>query len=147
MKKILGWALALLAGGGVGGGSAYAALTLLGPGQAAAAHAQAKPEPTHFVPVGKVLAPLVTADGRLAGYESFEVQLEVAEDKAEEVGSHLPLLLNAINMRTYRTPMAAGPDGLIPDLGLFRKVAMESAAEAFGAGTVRSVAVTAALPG
>lgn len=146
MKKILFLLVTLLAGLGLGGGAAYATVMLLGPkpaGAAAAAHAEVEPS---FVDAGKVLAPLVFADGRLSGYVQFQVQLEVPADKAEFVAARMPLLLHAINMRTYRTPMAAGPDGLIPDLETFRKVVMTAAPEAFGAGVLRKVAVTQANP-
>jgi hypothetical protein len=102
--------------------------------------------PAVFVPAGKVLTPLVSKDGRLAGYESFKVELEVNADRAEDVQARLPLLLNAINMRTYRTPMAAGPDGLLPNIATFRKVVMEAAEEAFGKGVVRRAAITEATP-
>jgi hypothetical protein len=146
MKKILFLLVTLLAGLGLGGGAAYATVMLLGPkpaGAAAAAHAEVEPS---FVDAGKILAPLVFADGRLSGYVQFQVQLEVPADKAEFVAARMPLLLHAINMRTYRTPMAAGPDGLIPDLDTFRKVVMTAAPEAFGAGVLRKVAVTQANP-
>ena len=144
MKKILFLLAILLAGLGLGGGAAYATVLLLGPrAPAAGAHAQVEPS---FVDVGKILAPLVFADGRLSGYVQFQVQLEVPADKAEFVAARLPLLLHAINMRTYRTPMAAGPDGLIPDIETFRKVVMAAGPEAFGAGILRKVAVTQANP-
>jgi len=145
MKKILFLFVILLAGLGLGGGAAYATVMLLGPGTSAAGATHYEVEPS-FVDAGKILAPLVFADGRLSGYVQFQVQLEVPADKAEFVAARLPLLLHAINMRTYRTPMAAGPDGLIPDLETFRKVVMAAAPEAFGAGVLRKVAVTQANP-
>jgi len=145
MKKILFLLTILLAGLCLGGGAAYATVMLLGP-QAPKAAAHADDVEPSFVDGGKVLAPLVFADGRLSGYVQFSIQLEVPADKTEFVAARLPLLLHAINMRTYRTPMAAGPDGLIPDLETFRKVVMAAAPEAFGAGVLRKVAVTQANP-
>lgn len=148
MKKILFLLTVLLSGLGLGGGAAYATVLLLGaqaPSTASATHVDDKVEPS-FVDAGKILAPLVFADGRLSGYVQFQVQLEVPADKAEFVSARLPLLLHAINMRTYRTPMAAGPDGLIPDLETFRKVVITAAPEAFGPGVLRKVAVTQANP-
>lgn len=146
MKKILFLLAILLSGLGLGGGAAYTTVLLLGAqAPAAAARADDKVEPS-FVDAGKILAPLVFADGRLSGYVQFQVQLEVPAGKAEFVSARLPLLLHAINMRTYRTPMAAGPDGLIPDLETFRKVVMAAAPEAFGPGVLRKVAVTQANP-
>ena len=96
--------------------------------------------------IGEILAPLGFADGRLFGYVTFECQLEVTEGTGEDVGARLPLLLNAVNMRTYRAPLASGPDGLVPSLGAFRRVVMEAAAEVYGKDVVRSVAVTRAAP-
>ncbi|WP_380874072.1 hypothetical protein ACFB49_45600 [Sphingomonas sp. DBB INV C78] len=139
MKKLILGALVLTVGMGVGGGAAYGTSLVLGPKQ------KAQP-PLEFVPTGPVLAPLVFGDGRLASYVSFEVQLEVAGDKREIVEAKLPVLLNAINMRTYRTPMASGPDGLVPSLSAFRKVVLEAAAEAYGKDVVRRAVVTQASP-
>lgn len=150
MKKILFLIVVLLAGIGTGGGAAYATVQLFGlgarPAAQAAAPAPEKTVPTQFVPTGKILAPLVFGDGRLAGYVSFEVQIEVEEGQADFIKARLPLLLHAINMRTYRTPMAAGPDGMLPNLETFRKVVMAAAAEAFGPKVVRKAAVTSATP-
>ena len=81
MKKILFLIVTLLAGLGLGGGAAYATVMLLGPKPAAAAAAHDEVEPS-FVDAGKILAPLVFADGRLSGYVQFQVQLEVPADKA-----------------------------------------------------------------
>jgi len=146
MKKALFLLIVLLAGLGLGGGAAFATMLVLGPshqGEGAQAPEDAK---VNFVPAGKVLAPLVFADGHLAGYVQFDVELEVPQDKSEFVTDRLPLLLHAINMRTYRTPMAAAPDGMLPDIEVFRKVVLQAAQEAFGAPIVRKVAVTAASP-
>lgn len=144
MKKALFLLAVVLAGLGLGGGAAFATVLLLGPKDASAA--AASDAATGFVDGGKVLAPLVFADGRLSGYVEFQIQLQVPDDKAEYVTARLPLLLHAINMRTFRTPMAAGPDGLLPNLEAFRKVVLDAAPEAFGAGVVRKVAVTKATP-
>ncbi|MDG2534004.1 flagellar basal body-associated FliL family protein [Sphingomonas sp. HITSZ_GF] len=148
MKKILFSLIVLLAGLGLGGGAALGTLMILGPRPA---HAESKAAEDAdaamaFVPVDKLLAPLVTADGRLTGYVQFQFTLEVPEDKAPDVTKRLPLLLHAINMRTFKTPMAAGPDGMVPGLEQFRKVVEAAAPEAFGAGVVRKVAITQATP-
>jgi len=148
MKKILFSVIVLLAGLGLGGGAALGTLMILGPRPAHAETkaAEAQDEAAAFVPVDKLLAPLVTADGRLTGYVQFQFDLEVAEDKTAEVTKKLPLLLHAINMRTFKTPMSAGPDGLLPSLDQFRKVVEAAAPEAFGPGVVRKVAITQATP-
>ena len=144
MKKVLFLLATMLAGLGAGGGAAYATVSIMGP--AKPGHAEVEQAPPSFVDGGKVLAPLVFADGRLSGYVQFQIQLEVPTDKTEFVTPRLPLLLHAINMRTFKTPMAAGPDGQLPDVEQFRKVVMSASSEAFGAGTVRKVAITAATP-
>ena len=146
MKKILFLLIVLLAGLGLGGGAAFATMLVLGPNHAQKDAPEASDTKTSFVPTGKVLAPLVFPDGHLAGYVQFEIQLEVAQDKSEFVTDRMPMLLHAINMRTYRTPMAAGPDGMLPDLETFRRVVLQASQEAFGAPIVRKVAVTAASP-
>jgi hypothetical protein len=146
MKKILVPLGVLILGTGVGGGAAFGTSMIVGGKEHGAASAAAAPEATSFVPADKVIAPLVMADGRLAGYVSFEVQLQVPTDKVEEVTAKLPLLLHAINMRTYHTPMAAGPDGMLPDIGVFRKVVEDAGSEAFGPGVLRKAAVTQAEP-
>lgn len=143
MKKLVLSLLVLIAGGAVGGGAAYG-VNAWAPAKPAKAEAQA--ETTAFVPAGKILAPLVFPDGRLSGYVSFEVQLEVAAAEAETVRQRMPLLLHAVNLRTYRTPMASGPDGMLPNIEVFRTVIMESAPTAFGPNVVRRAAITQAAP-
>lgn len=140
MKKLLGGVVALILGVGVGGASAY------GVGLIRPEDGRAVVTKTEFVPTGTMLAPLIFPDGRLSGYVSFEVQLEVAAGEGEAVKAQLPLLLNAVNMRTYRTPMASGRDGLIPGLDAFRKVVLDAAGETYGADKVRRVVVTQASP-
>jgi hypothetical protein len=144
MKKLLLPLLVLLAGAGVGGGAAYGTGLLVGPHPAGAR--APKQEKTGFIAATKITAPLVLADGRLSGYVTFDVSLEVPLTETGTVTDRLPLFLHAVNMRTFRTPMAAGPDGLLPDLGTFRAVCMEAADEAFGPHVVRMAAITNAVP-
>lgn len=146
MKKLFLPLLVLIAGAATGGAAAYGAGQVMGPPSPPGAAARDDSEETSFVPVTKITAPLVMADGRLSGYVSFDVELKVPIDKADFVRERLPLLLHAINMRTYRTPMAAGPDGMLPEIGVFRKIVMDAAPEAFGPGVVRMAAVTHAVP-
>lgn len=146
MKKILLPLAVLVAGAGVGGGAAYGTRLLTGPSGAAAPKAAAASVKTGFVDAHQIVAPLVRPDGHLAGYVSFDASLEVPLDEVDRVTARLPLLLDAINMQTYRTPMAAGPDGLLSDLATFRRVVDAAAAQAYGPGVVRFVAVTNALP-
>lgn len=147
MKPLILFPLLLLAGLGVGGGTAMSVRVLM-------PASPAGPAPTHaveavatiFTPTGKILAPLVFADGRLSGYVTFEVQLETTDTDVAFVTARLPVLLNAVNMRTFRSPMASGPDGMLPNLDVFRKLVAEASTEAFGPGIVRRVVVTQAAP-
>lgn len=146
MKKILGIVLMPILGAALGGGTAVATNHFLGPPQAKAAKTKPEPEPTSFVAAKEVLAPLVLSDGRLAGYFKFDIGLEVPAKDEAAITAKLPLLLHAINMRTYRTPLAAGADGMLPDLRRLRDVVREAAPEAFGKGVVQRVAITRAEP-
>ncbi|HEU0066179.1 MAG TPA: hypothetical protein VFQ57_02945 [Sphingomonas sp.] len=145
MKKILSLLILLVAGLAVGGGAGFATVRYIAPPKGAAAETK-EAAPTGFVAAEKVLAPLVLGDGRLAGYVVFDAQLEVPAAKVDELTAKLPLLLHAINMRTYRTPMAAGNDGMLPDLVALKGVVTKAAAEAFGRGAVSRVAITRAEP-
>jgi len=144
IMKILMPVGVLVAGLGAGAGAAVVAVQVAGPAKPRAAHA-AKEEKTEFVPVPHIIAPLVFADGRLSSYVAFDVQLEVPVDKVEFATARLPLLLDAITMRTYRTPMAAGPDGMLPDVATFRELVKTAAAQSLGPDLVRKVAVTKAV--
>lgn len=147
MKTLPLAALLLVAGLGIGSGSAFGTAFLLKSADPPAkAATPAPPEAPNFVPTGLILSPLVSPTGRLAGYVQFEAMLQTAPDQAEFVKARLPLLMHAINMRTYRTPMTSGPDGLLPNLETFRALVMASAAEAFGPGLVKRVAIQKAIP-
>lgn len=146
VKRIVIGLAAVVAGLGVGAGGAWAAWRFL-PQYVSGGHAQPTKGATEFVPPFQVLAPLVATDGRLTGYTSFELQLEVPQGESDTIGAKLPLLMDAVNKRTYRTPMASGPDGMLPGLDAFRRVVMDAAAEVYGKDVVRSVAVTRASPG
>ena len=146
MKRAVLAPVLLLAGLCVGGGTAFAVHSLLPPAAAAVASRKTDAIDTSFTPTGKILAPLVFADGRLSGYVSFEVQLETTDADVAFVTARMPLLLNAINMRTFRVPMASGPDGMLPNLETFHKIVMESSDEAFGPNVVRRAVITQATP-
>lgn len=146
MKKLLTLLMVLLLGLGVGGGAAYGLALVLGPPPAPDAHIEHKKVETAFVPTGALVAPIVTGDGNLSGYASFEMQLEVAEADEAEVTAQIPLLLHAINMRTYRTPMAAGKQKILPDLDVLSRIAMEAATSSLGKGKVVRVVVMSARP-
>lgn len=146
IKKALG-AIALLAAGlGVGSGAGFATTMLLGQPSKTAPEKAPKIETT-FVEVDEVVAPLVLPDGeRLAGYVSFQLALEVADDQADIIAARLPVLRHEINMRAYLKPMASGPDGTLPTLEIFRKVVIEAADVAFGEGAVKSIAIARVNP-
>lgn len=145
MKRALLIPLALIGGLAIGGGAAFGVSLVAPAGGAAETPAEHVVE-TEFVTTGPVLTPLVFADGRFAGYVAIEVQLEVPIAEAEPVRLRMPLLLHAINMQTFRTPMATGPDGQIPDLEAYRRLVLAAAPKAFGAGVVRRAAITQARP-
>lgn len=149
MKRALSLLLLLILGVAIGGGAGYGAVLLFakpGGSEPKAAATPAAEPPRSFVSSAKILAPLVFSDGRLAGYVNFDVSLEVESDKADMVTSKLPLMLHAINMRTWRTPLATGPDGLLANIGGFRDVVRAASTEAFGEGTVKRIAITRAEP-
>ncbi len=145
MKSFVLYPIILVAGLGVGGGAAYAVHILI-PGEPGKPAAEPAPVDTTFTPAGKVLAPLVFVDGRLSGYVTFEVQLETTSADVAFITPRLPLLLNAINMRTFRAPMASGPDGMLPNLSVFQKLVLDASNEAFGRNIVRRVVITQASP-
>ncbi len=140
MKKILFSGLVLILGVGTGGAAAYATSYII-----AEQHARAD-RATDFVPTGPILAPLVFADGRLSGYVLFEAQIEVPSDQSDTVKKQMPLLLDAVNMRTFRTPMASGPDGMVPGVDAFRRVLLDAAIKTYGQAAIRKVVVTQATP-
>lgn len=142
-KKHLKPLLILLGGIAVGGASGYISKQYGAPIEVAKdEHVE-----TAFVEVDDIVAPLVLPDGkRLAGYVSFKLALEVPLEESEEITSRLPLLLHEINMRTYRKPMASGPDGTLPTLEIFRSIVEESSNVVFGQGAVRTIAIARATP-
>ena len=146
MKPALLIPIVLVAGLGVGGGTAFGMRFVLPAHEGGGKVAPPPKIDTAFVPTGKILAPLVSADGRLSGYVSFEVQLEATEANVEFVTARMPLLMNAINMRTFRSPMASGPDGVLPNLAVFQKIVTDSATEAFGPKVVRRAVIMQATP-
>lgn len=143
IRKIMIGLAALVGGCAIGGGGAYAVVTYA---PQFLSHAPKRPAETEFVPTGTMLAPLTFADGRLSGYVSFECQLEVPKGSAANVTAQLPVLLNAVNMRSYRQPLASGRDGMIPNLELFRRLVMDAAREVYGPGFVQRAVITQAAP-
>jgi hypothetical protein len=143
MNKLLVLLVLLVLGIGLGAGAAFGVAQFLGPPPAKAPPPKAE---TAFISAGILLAPIVAQDGRLSGYANFEVQLEVTADKQAEVTEKLPLLLHAVNLRTWMTPMAAEPDHILPDLRVLAQVVDAAAVESLGKGTVQRVVVTGAKP-
>jgi hypothetical protein len=101
---------------------------------------------TTFVPAGTILLPLVLPNGRLSGYVNITTQIEVTLAAQEKVRSDMPLLLDAINMRAYRTPLAAGADGQLPRVEAFRKLVLDAAIATFGREGVRRAVVMQVQP-
>lgn len=149
MKKLLLPLILLILGLGVGGGAAFGVGHFMGPPPAAGETAheeETAPVETAFIPAGIILAPIVAEDGNLSGYANFDVQLEVPVDKADEITARLPLLLHAVNLRAFRTPMAAGPQHMLPDLRIFAKMVEEAATESLGKDEVTRAVVISARP-
>lgn len=146
MKKLLLPLVLLLGGTALGGGAAYGTALLLGPPPEPGEEVEEKLGPSQVVTGGTLLAPLVFEDGRMAGYVSFDVELEVGSKDAERVASLRPLLAHEVNMRTFKVPLAAGPDGMIPDLYRLRQVVNEAATATFGEDVVRRTLITRAVP-
>lgn len=142
MKQLLIVVLALLLG--AGGGAA--GMHFLGPaGQQAekpAASAAPLPEESEILPPFKVRAPIVFSDGNLSTYARFSVQLVVRAETAEQAGEMQPLVINAINMRTFQAPLAQSPDGQIPSVQAFRDIVLASAQEVLGRSNVSKALVT-----
>ncbi|MGU3315137.1 hypothetical protein ACLBWH_06285 [Sphingomonas sp. M6A6_1c] len=101
---------------------------------------------TAFVPAGTILLPLVLPDGRLTGYVNITTQIEVTVAAQEKVSANMPLLLDAINMRAFRTPLASGADGQIPRIETFRKLVLDAAMATFGRDNVRRAVVLQVQP-
>ena len=141
MKKALIALVVTLLGVVVGGGAAYGTVQMLG-GKPLIALAN----PNVFLPTGPITAPLVSADGRLSGYVQFEAQLEVPGDRIADMRSRLPLLLDALTMRTFKAPMASGPDGMLPNIAIFRRVLGEAVRQVYGRNTVSKIVITQASP-
>lgn len=146
MKRFALLLMVLIAGLAAGGASAFAISWLHPTGGVAKPAEKSAPdadEVPEFVP-GEVLVPLVFGDGQLAGYADIKLQLRVAPGTGEDIKARLPLLLNAINLQTYRTPLASGADGRLPDLTAFRALVQRSADQALGRGTILQIAITEA---
>jgi hypothetical protein len=56
------------------------------------------------------------------------------------------LLLHAINMRAYRSPLAAGKQKIMPDLDTLSALVMEAANAAWGKGKLKTAVVVNARP-
>lgn len=101
---------------------------------------------SQFVTLGAMLVPMTLADGQFTGYFSAEPQLEVGIEDAEGVTARVPLVIHAVNVRAFRTPLASGPDGRLPDAAKLRAIVAEEAGKVLGKGVVRSVALTRMTP-
>lgn len=135
MLKLLALGLAGLA---TGAGAAVGAGQVMEGG--ALFRAEHAPE---FVATGPVVAPLVAGDGRLLGYFTFEAQVQVRGDQAARVRNGLPILLDAVNQRTFDAPIAGGPDGLVPRLTVVRTILQQESRRLFGP-AVMGVSITQA---
>jgi hypothetical protein len=143
MKTVYIATLVVIAGLFIGSGAGYATSIVMRGQQSAKREASTA---ITFVPTGKIIAPMIFPDGRLAGYVAFLVQLETRSSDAAFVTERLPLLMHGINMRTYRTPLTGDAFGSLPSIDAFRKLVLETCVEAFGRDRVQRVAVVQAMP-
>jgi hypothetical protein len=146
MKQILIAILCLLAGLGIGGGGTYAYAINVGLGGKPATE---RPDPAgenKMLAPFKIRAPITYEDGTLATYAVFKVQLVVKAESAEKAETDEALVINAINMRTFKTPLVKTEDGQIPDVEAFRKVIADAGTEALGKGVVANILITDIQP-
>jgi hypothetical protein len=150
MKKILFLLIVLLAGLGLGGGAAFATMLALGPrheaesrrrqGRCRGREGQLRADRQESW--RRSSSPTATSPAMSSSISSSKWP----QDKSDFVTARLPLLLHAINMRTYRTPMAAGARRAA---SRSRRVPQGRASGRPGSvrrAVVRKVAVTAATP-
>lgn len=146
MKKLL-WPIVLLSGVGTGAASSWGAAQFRGGPPEPSRHQVASDDADlTFVPSGALLVPVTLADGTLTAYVTIECSLQVSSADAESVKARIPLFLHAINMQTFRKPLAVGPDQRLPDLQVYRAIVQASAKKVFGSGTVRRLAITKIQP-
>lgn len=146
MKQVMIVILCLLAGLGIGAGGTYAYALNFGLGDETGPK---RPDPAgenKALAPFKVRAPITFEDGTLATYAVFKVQLVVKEEAALKAEEEEAKVINAINMRTFKTPLVKGPDGQIPDIESFRKVVAEAGTEALGKGVVANILITDVQP-
>ncbi|EZP48695.1 hypothetical protein [Sphingomonas sp. RIT328] len=140
MQKSLQLLLVPALGLAVGAGGAFAVRV------AQLAQESAAQRSSVFIPAGTILLPLVRPDGHLSGYVNVTTQIEVMTAAQDKVRADMPLLLDAINLRAYRTPLATGADGQFPRIEAFRKLVLESAIATFGADRVRRAVIMQVQP-
>lgn len=103
-------------------------------------------EETSFVSAGTIPIPLVLSDGRLGGYVDVTSQVEVSRAAEPDVRKRMPLMLDAVNMRAFQTPLARIPDGQIPRLDALRRMMQQAAVATFGRAAVRRVVIVRVSP-
>jgi hypothetical protein len=146
MRQILIAILCLISGIAAGGGGTYAYAVNFGLPDG---KGPKRPDPSGANKVlapFKIRAPITYEDGTLATYAVFKIQLVVKEEAAEKAEEKEAFLINAINMRTYKTPLVKSSDGQIADIETFRKVISDASAEALGKGVAANILITDVQP-
>ncbi len=110
MKKLLSLLLLIAAGLGLGGAGAWGVLRFMPKPPATAAI-----PPVRYVTAPVLAIPVVAKDGRLSGYVQITFQIETDEAHEAVVAADMPRFLDAVNRAAWATPIASGPDGLLPD--------------------------------
>lgn len=130
----------LLAGSG-GAAGAYAAM-----GARVEVVTPPKPAEIMYVDVGRMMVPLVDPNGDLVGYVAIEARMELLAENQAEVRDRLPVLQHEINMRSWKTGLAAGPDHMLLGTDNAMRLYKEAAAKAFGKHVVRRILLTSVTP-
>ena len=141
----------LVGGTGLLLGAASAAALLVSTGRIDLAEAATVPAsaavaaaPTSFVPVERMLLPVVRRDGSLAGYVYLDFTLEVPLSAREHVKHRLPLVRHAINLDAAHVSL--GDDAASIDVAAAATLARDAAREALGAERVLSAQILAIAP-
>lgn len=141
----------LVGGTGLLLGAASAAAMLVSTGRFDLAEAASGPAsvavaaaPTSFVPVERMLLPVVRRDGSLAGYVYLDFTLEVPADARDHVKHRLPLVRHAINLDAARVSL--GEDAAAVDVAAAATLARNAARSALGSGRVLSAQILAIAP-
>lgn len=107
---------------------------------------ESEPLELAYIETGKLLLPLVDADGDLVSYIAIQAKLEVLAADASEARQLLPYILNEINMVAWQTGLSAGRDGMLLNTKTAEKLYFDAARRAFNRDAVRRVLLISIVP-